>query len=328
MKTPVLFLIFNRPQTTSRVFGAIRRARPERLYVAADGARASRGGEAERVAETRRIANSVDWPCRVATLFRDENLGCKRAVSSAIDWLFENESEGIILEDDTVPIPSFFTYAEALLERYRDDDRVMMINGSNLISQHYRAPHSYFMSSYAHVWGWASWRRAWQHYDIGVVDWPELKAADELAAMVVGSRRAWRRHWYPIFDAVHAGRIDTWDYQWTYALLKRRGLALTPKFNLVRNIGFGTNATHTIAEAPEYIRLAITKDLAFPLNHPAWAGRDRAADRIEETYIYREPLYSRVVGFIASWPFASPAISVARRIRDFAQSRLTQEHPQ
>ena len=136
MKAPVLFLIFNRPQTTSHVFAAIRRARPERLYVAADGPRASRDGEAERVAETRRIANSVDWPCRVATLFRDENLVCKRAVSGAIDWFFENEPEGIILEDDTVPIPSFFTYADALLERYRDDDRIMMINGSNLISQH------------------------------------------------------------------------------------------------------------------------------------------------------------------------------------------------
>ena len=156
MPPPVLFIVFNRPETTAQVFAAIRTARPERLYIAADGPRAGREGEAERVAETRAIATAVDWPCQVETLVRPENLGCKRAVSSAISWFFENEPEGIVLEDDTVPLASFFTYADEMLERYRHDDRVMMVNGSNLVSHVYKSPYSYFFSAYPRVWGWVS----------------------------------------------------------------------------------------------------------------------------------------------------------------------------
>ena len=165
-RSPVLFLVFNRPDTTQRVFDAIRAAQPPRLYVAADGPRAGDPAEAERCAAVRRIATAVDWPCELVTLIRPENLGCKRAVSSAITWFFEYEPEGIILEDDCLPDPSFFGYCDALLEHYRDDDRIMCISGDNFISAHCRTRPQLLFFSLCHIWGWASWARAWEHYSV------------------------------------------------------------------------------------------------------------------------------------------------------------------
>lgn len=165
LSTPVLFVVFNRPETTSRVFNSIRNARPARLYVAADGPRAMREGEAQRCVEVRRIASAVDWPCEVRTLFRDENIGCRRSVSGAISWFFEHEPEGIILEDDCLPDASFFSYCATLLERYRIEPRVMAITGNNFQPSMEGYSASYYYSIYNHVWGWASWRRAWALYD-------------------------------------------------------------------------------------------------------------------------------------------------------------------
>ena len=166
MNSAVLFVIFNRPETTARVFEAIRSARPPRLYVAADGPRTSRSGEADRCRLVREIASRVDWTCELHTLFREANLGCKLGVSGAIDWFFQSETEGIILEDDVVPLASFFGLCDELLETYRDDPKVFAVSGCNLVSSVYRPNHSYFFSRYCHVWGWATWRRAWEHYDV------------------------------------------------------------------------------------------------------------------------------------------------------------------
>ncbi len=175
MQSPILLLVFNRPDTTRQVFETIRAARPPRLYVAADGPRPGRAGEAERCAEVRELTTQIDWPCELKTLFRNENLGCKIGVSSAIDWFFQNEPEGIILEDDVVPLPSFFLYCDVLLDRYRNDIRVGVISGSNLVSNHLMLEESYFFSRYNHIWGWASWRRAWDHYDVTMASWPEWR---------------------------------------------------------------------------------------------------------------------------------------------------------
>ncbi|MCZ6764708.1 MAG: hypothetical protein O7C63_07230 [Alphaproteobacteria bacterium] len=308
-KPPVLFLIFNRPDTTASVFEAIRQARPPRLYIAADGVREGRNGEAENCAEARRIATQIDWPCELKTLFRDKNLGCKRAVSGALDWFFEEEPEGIVLEDDIVPLPSFFAYCEALLDRYRDDEKVMMINGGNLISHRYQAPESYFFSVYAHVWGWASWRRAWRHFDVTMADWPEVKGRDTIPAVALGSRTAWRDKWYGLFDAVRAGQIDTWDYQWSYALFKRGGVAATPCVNLTRNIGFGAEATHTVNGVPSYVRNAVTTDLSFPLRHPTLILRNEEADRLDELHVFRLALPYRLT--------KAALLAMPRIIREF-----------
>ena len=265
-RSPVLFLVFNRPDTTQRVFDAIRAARPPRLYVAADGPRAGRAGEADRCEAVRRIATAVDWPCEVVTLMRPTNLGCKRAVSSAITWFFEREPEGIILEDDCLPDPSFFGYCDALLERYRDDDRIMCISGDNFVSAWWKPQDSYYFSTFNHIWGWASWRRAWRHYDVKMTGWQQSGAAAVLDKTFAQSRPA-RSYWRAVFDKVASGGIDTWDYQWTFVCWRASGLTCLPRVNLISNIGFGADATHAVSAEGKLANLP-TEQLDLPLLHP------------------------------------------------------------
>jgi hypothetical protein len=283
-RSPVLFMVFNRPDTTQRVFEAIRAARPPRLYVAADGPRTAREGEAQRCETTRRIATAVDWPCELITLFRTENLGCKRAVGSAITWFFEHEPEGIVLEDDCLPDASFFAYCDALLERYRDDPRVMCISGDNFISDAWKPEESYYFSIYTHIWGWASWRRAWKSYDIEMSDW---KASDPrlLLGRKLPAERQAQRHWKSVFDRVAAGKIDTWDYQWNYACWKHDGVTCLPKVNLVSNIGFGADATHTVSPESKHANLAVAA-IALPLQHPKDVAATALADRWTNKHVF------------------------------------------
>jgi hypothetical protein len=242
-QTPVLFLIFNRPDTTKQVFEAIRQAKPPRLYVAADGPRASRKDEAERTEQVRKIATAVDWSCEVKTLFRKENLGCKQAVSGGIDWFFENEDQGIILEDDCLPHPDFFIFCETLLNRYASDERVWVITGDNFQDGQQRGDGSYYFSRYNHVWGWASWRRAWAKRDMAIKFWPDWKTSLGWRAWL--PMRLERQYWAEIFDQMSRNEIDTWDYPWTASVWFHGGLTVTPNVNLVSNIGFGSDATHT-----------------------------------------------------------------------------------
>lgn len=284
MDTAVLFLVFNRPDTTARVFEAIRQARPPRLYVAADGPRADRRGEAERCAEVRRIATAVDWPCEVHRLFRDRNLGCKLGVSEGIGWFFDHEPEGIILEDDILPQPGFFSYCEALLARYRDDPRVAMISGCNLVADRHPVTTSYFFSIHNPIWGWASWRRAWSQYDPDMAAWPQWHAEGGLRRWLGGDRCA-AEHWRRVFDRMYRREIDTWDYQWTFACWKMQGLTALPAHNLTLNLGFGADATHTVKDAPDYVRRCVPRDLEGPLRHPAAVVADRAADRAIQRHV-------------------------------------------
>lgn len=274
--TPILFLIFNRPETTTRVFETIRQARPTRLYVAADGPRAGQDREGERCTEVRRIATSVDWSCEVNTLFRDENLGCRRAVSSAIDWFFQHEPEGIILEDDCVPDPSFFRYAQDLLVFYRDDKRVMVIAAQHFHGDTHKPSHSYFFSRYNHCWGWASWRRAWLYYDHDMALWPDLRNTDWLLGIGDGNR-LFQHYWTDIFDRAYAGKVDSWAYRWTFSCWAQNGLTALPARNLVTNIGFGEDATHTMNIRSNHAALPLER-LDFPLTHPSYLVRDVVAD--------------------------------------------------
>jgi len=178
--TPILFLIFNRPDTTQKVFNAIRKAKPKQFFIAADGSPPDREGEIEKCQKSRKIATSVDWDCEVKTLFRDKNLGCKIAISSAIDWFFENVEEGIILEDDCLPHQSFFWFCQELLEYYRNDTRIMHISGDNFQFGRKRGEGSYYFSKYSHVWGWATWRRAWKCFDINMKSFEEFKAENQI----------------------------------------------------------------------------------------------------------------------------------------------------
>jgi hypothetical protein len=275
LHTPIAFLIFNRPDTTARVFEAIRKARPPKLLVVADGPRADRPGEAEKCEATRAIINGVDWPCKVLTNYSNVNLGCKGRVSSGLDWVFSNVEEAIILEDDCLPHPTFFRFCEELLNKYRDDQRVMMISGDNFQFGRKRTFYSYYFSHYTHIWGWASWRRAWKYYDVRMKLWPQIMQGGWLHGRSYDKKDV--RIWTDIFDKVYIGEIDTWDYQWTFACWINNGLTILPHVNLVTNIGCNPGGTH-VQDVSNPVANLKTVAMTFPLKHPDFMIRDQEAD--------------------------------------------------
>ncbi len=274
MDCPILFLIFNRPNLAQQVFACIREAQPEQLFVAADGPRDNRLGEAEKCEQARRIIEAVDWDCKVLTLFREKNLGCKKAVSSAIDWFFEHVEEGIILEDDCLPHPDFFTFCESLLDRYDKDTRVSVITGNNFQEGRKRGAAAYYFSKYNHCWGWATWRRAWRHNDLTLTFWPEWKGSTSWARHMPD--RIERRYWTDIFDSMYRNEIDSWAYPWTCNVWYQGGLTATPNVNLVTNIGFGPDGTHTVASEDQE---GLPVYPLGTLTHPKTVEQNRKADR-------------------------------------------------
>ncbi len=242
MRSAVLFIVFNRPDTTKQVFEAIRKAQPPRLYVAADGPRHSKVGELGKCEEVRRIATAVDWDCEVKVLFREKNLGCKVGVSSGIDWFFEQEEEGIILEDDCLPCQAFFDYCDVLLSRYKNDTRIWNIDGSNYLK--IQDSDSYTFSKYALIWGWATWRRAWKEYDVNMRDYEALYQKNYMSN--IWDRKVVQKYWENCLAMTFYNKIDTWDYQWMHTIWKNNGLSIRPGKNLIKNIGFRADATHTI----------------------------------------------------------------------------------
>jgi len=275
LNTAVLFLVFNRPDVTAQVFEAIRQAKPPRLYVAADGPRTDRPGEADRCEEVRRISTRVDWPCEVKTLFRETNLGCKLGVSEGINWFFENEEEGIILEDDCLPAQSFFWFCEELLQRYRNDTRVWQISGTVFFKDSITPGDAdYFFSRYGPIWGWASWRRAWQYYDPDLKNWPEMSLADVMDNVYPHKGEISAK--FNLGKRLAIGELDTWDYQWGFAKNYNNALTIIPKRNQIINIGFGAEATHTFSvdkKAPTTL-----EQIPRPIRHPNFMIPDRKYD--------------------------------------------------
>ena len=246
LNTAVLFLVYNRPDSTKKIFDVIKQMKPRRLYVAADGPKEGKLGDVERVKEVRTIATAVDWPCKVKTIFRDKNLGCKKGVSSAITWFFEHEEQGIILEDDCLPNKSFFWFCEELLNLYKYNEKIYMISGFNKQGQWRIKNQDYFFSFLGGIWGWATWRRAWKHYDIEMTAL-EYMIKQNLFERQMGKKLGLVRK-NELFNAkkrILNGIIDTWDYQWALTRHKYKGISCVPCKNLIQNIGFNENATHT-----------------------------------------------------------------------------------
>lgn len=290
MRSPVLFLIFNRPEPARRVFEIIRKAEPPRLYVAADGPRRDRSTEPELCNETREVTARVDWPCQIQRLYRDRNLGCKKAVSEAVDWFFDREQEGIILEDDCLPDPSFFLFCDELLQRYREDQTVGIISGNNFQFGRTYGDASYYFSRYAHIWGWASWRRVWQYYDRDATCWPQLRADGRLESIFDSRREI--RHWRRAFDAVRAGKVDAWSYNLVLTLWAKRMACVLPQKNLVQNIGFGRDATHTVLD--DQVAQLAPESMDFPLRHPQTVATCTPADRYTSRALILPSLPKRV----------------------------------
>lgn len=278
MTPPVLYLIFNRPDLVEKSFARIRDARPSRLFIAADGPRKDREGEAKLCDQSRKVIESIDWKCDVQTLFRNENLGCREAVSTAITWFFDNVEEGIILEDDCVADPTFFSFCSEILEYYRSDERIMSICGESYGNEEtWRNGNSYTFSGIPLIWGWATWRRAWKLYDI---DLTLLDTADPEKWLThhLGSSKA-GKYWLAQLASARDGSCNTWDYQWFASNWRQSGLTIHPARNTITNIGCDDRGTHTFN--PQWaMSNRCTLPLFGPLNHPENVARDYLYDKI------------------------------------------------
>ena len=274
LNTPVVFIAFNRPRHTAKTFEVIRAQKPKTLLLISDGPRKGHPSDEQNCAAVRSILENIDWPCQVHRNYSDVNLGCKNRLNSGLNWVFETVEEAIILEDDCLPNDDFFVFCEAMLEKYRYDDGIMSITGNNFQDGIKRGDATYYFSKYNHIWGWATWRRSWEQNDQALSFWPEWK-----------NSRAWelhtpylaeRRHWTKIFDQMYRNEIDTWDHPWTCNIWHRGGLVVTPNANLVTNIGFGPEGTHTLAKTD--LEGLPTQALGL-LTHPKIVQQDIAADR-------------------------------------------------
>lgn len=292
LNTPVLFLIFNRPDTTQKVFNEIKQAKPKQLFIAADGPRHDSEDEIEKCQKAREIISSVDWDCEVKTLFRNKNLGCKIAVSSAIDWFFENVEEGIILEDDCLPVQSFFWFCEELLEYYRDDTRIMMISGNNFQFGKAIGEGSYYFSKYTHIWGWATWKRAWRHFDVSMKSFEKFKTEKQINNIF--NIKQQKNYWLRIFQITYDNNIDSWAYVWTYTCLVNNGLCVIPNVNLVSNIGFNKEALHTKDE--NSILSKVKTEEITEIIHPEFVLADQEADLLISKLCYGNiNIFKRIV---------------------------------
>ena len=302
--TPVIFIIFRRPHITARVFEAIRNIKPTKFLVIADGPREP--ADVELCKQTRAVTEAIDWDCEVLRNYSETNLGCKQRVSSGLDWAFSQVEEAIIIEDDCLPHPSFFSYCEKLLSLYRDDERIMVISGNNFQDRRTTTSQSYYFSKYNHCWGWATWRRAWKFWEFSPEKWIEFRDAGFIHSLCPNNTEA--EYWTKVFNTLFLeGRPDSWGYAWTFACWSQNGLTALPEKNLVSNIGFAPNATHTKgtskhAEMPTYAIEEIT--------HPTLVVRDEKADQYT---------FSTVFGGNKIKTHNKPLNRLKRRIHTFYQ---------
>jgi len=295
LNTAVLFLIFNRPDTTKQVFQQIRKARPPRLYVAADGPRKNNPTDFEKCTKAREIATNVDWECEVRTLFQENNIGCGPGPVTGISWFFKNEEYGIILEDDCNPSLSFFPFCEELLDKYKCDNRIFHINGNNFGANEekfYTSNYSYHFGTMPQAWGWASWRRAWRNFDWEISNLDEVQS-NEYLSKVFSNNKHFKRQ-LQRWKLVERGRIDTWDFQWQFSVISNHGLTIVPKLNLISNIGFGEDATHTHSTNSDKSSIS-AKEISFPITHPITVIPDEKLDRwFQERMLGPTSIYKRV----------------------------------
>lgn len=270
---PLLLIGFNRPEYTKNLIDSLREIKPTKIYFAVDGPRISKKNDVEKVNLVRALISTIDWDCEIKSKFNSENLGCKLGPVSAINWIFEHEEKAIILEDDIRPSKSFFQFCTELLDKYENDENIFFIAGSNFLNDKYRNE-SYRFASVFYVWGWATWRRAWKEYtpdistwkkEIGVRGIKEFFGCSWIQAFILGRY---------IFESIAKDKLQAWDYQLIYHAIKTRKLAINSNFNLVENVGFGLNATHTFFK-PDF--LLPRKEIEFPLVPPKY-GRDSEAD--------------------------------------------------
>jgi hypothetical protein len=370
MHTAVALIVFNRPELTAQVFAEIAKAKPPKLLVIADGPRPDHPEDAGMCAAAAAVLDQVDWDCEVLKNYSKVNLGVARRMATGITWVFDQVEEAIILEDDCVPDPTFFRFCDELLEKYRQDERVMAIAGNDFQFGQKSMTSSYFFSYYNVIWGWATWRRAWRHFDFTLRLWPMLRNTSWLSEIVRDIRAA--EYWKQMFDGAYAfaglrptdqghelpyelrdgrklaelfdslrrlglirptqggasawpGEFSTWDYQWSFACWAQNGLTIMPTTNLVSNVGFGPDATHTRCSPQQDKRACLpTEPMVFPLRHPPVVVPDREADRqlfevctlasLPKPLNLSQRLYQKCSSFIQRHPSLKSPRLFARRL--------------
>jgi hypothetical protein len=270
---PVAFFIFNRPIPTAKVFAEIAKLKPAILLITADGPR--HDADVPLVEATRKIVGQIDWPCEVRRNYSESNLGVRKRMYTGIDWVFEQFEQAILLEDDCVPEPTFFPFCCELLEKYKDDPQVMMIGGTHMLPNQRFTSDSYYFSVMTHIWGWATWRRAWKHYDVAMPDFLKDLDAGFPGDFVPSAKAA--NFYNKVIHDTYTGNLNAWGLAWMYAAWKQRAYTILPAVNLISNIGFGPDATHTRKVDP-FADLP-TQPLAFPLKHPTEVQGNLEADQ-------------------------------------------------
>ena len=291
MKTPIVLIIFRRPDKTLEIFEKIRQVKPSKLFVIADAPRPEKPDEYEKSEKSRAIIDTIDWDCEVFKNYADTNLGSFRRIPSGLDWVFSQVDEAIILEDDCLPDLTFFRFCEELLDYYRHDERIMTISGDNFQLGRQRTNESYYFSRYNHCWGWATWKRAWKYFDINMKAWPEVRDQKLLKLILQNDRDT--NYWESILQDTYESKIKSWDYRWTLFIWLQNGLTILPNMNLISNIGFGEGATHTFSTKNPFINLP-TQSMSFPLEHPQFIIRDSKADAFTQSTMYNPSLKFRI----------------------------------
>jgi hypothetical protein len=291
MKTPIVLIIFRRPDQTLKVFEKIRQVKPSKLFIISDAPRPEKLEEWEKCQQARAITETVDWDCEIFRNYADTNLGTFQRITSGLNWVFEQVEEAIILEDDCLPDLSFFQFCEELLDCYRNDQRIMMISGNNFQLGYQRTRYSYYFSRYTHTWGWATWKRAWIHLDTDLKNWPEVRDKKLLKLILEHDRDV--KYWESILQETYDSKIQTWDYRWTFSAWLQNGLTILPNVNLISNIGFGDGATHTFNANNPFSNLP-TQSMNFPLQHPPFIIRDSLADAFTQSTMYDPSLEFRI----------------------------------
>jgi hypothetical protein len=301
LNTPVLLIVFNRPDTTKQVFARIREAQPQQLFVAADGPRADKSSDKEKCEEVRKLVlNSIDWECEIHTLFRDENRGCGRGPAEAITWFFENVEQGIILEDDCLPAQSFFKFCDQLLDVYKNDNRIMHIAGTNTLGSWKADISDYHFSVYAGIWGWATWRRAWKYFDYSLKGWSNIQLRELLKSQLVSQDDYEYRSKKFNETFNDPTTINWWDYQWHFARLSQSGLGIVPSQNLISNIGFGNDATHTFDERSPHAKNKV-QEIKLPVRINPRVVCDRQYDELmirKNEAVPKKTFFSRLINKI------------------------------
>ncbi|MCK5015319.1 MAG: hypothetical protein KAS66_16040, partial [Candidatus Omnitrophica bacterium] len=244
----------------------------------------------DKCSKTRAIID-VDWPCELIKHYSDDNIGCKVNISSGLDWAFSIVDEAIILEDDCLPHPTFFRFCDEMLEHYRDDNRIAMISGDNFQFGKKRTNYSYYFSRYPHIWGWATWKRSWDNYDVDMKMWPEVRDGRWLEDILQSKASVW--YWRYIFNSVFNGKTDSWGYPWTFSCWKQGEVSVLPNNNLISNIGSGADALHT-KDKDEYSGID-TSPAQFPISHPPHVVPDHVADAITEKEMFSGSAPKRLV---------------------------------